>query len=47
MTLPLRAAPLAALIICTICAGLLIDRVYGVPGQMAVTLFVWALLTWL
>lgn len=47
MTLPLRAAPLAALIICTICGGLLIDRVYGVPGQIAVSVFAWALLTWL
>lgn len=40
-------AALAALIIFTITAGLAVDRAFGVPGQIAVTLFVWALLTWL
>ena len=47
LTLPLRAAPLATLIICTIVGGLAIDRSFGVPGQIAVTLFVWVQLVWL
>ena len=47
MTLPLAAGPLAALIICTIVGGLAIDRGFGVPGQIAVTLFVWVQLVWL
>ena len=47
MTLPLRAPALAALIVLTIVAGLMVDISFGVPGQIAVTLLVWSLLTWL
>lgn len=47
MRLPLRAPALAALIIFTISTGLAIDIAFGVPGQIAVTLWVWGMLTWL
>ena len=45
--LPLRAPLLAALIVLTIVTGLVVDIKFGVPGQIAVTLFVWSLLSWL
>ena len=38
---------LSALIVLTIVGGLAVDRLYGVPGQITVTLFVWALFMWL
>ena len=38
---------LSALIVLTIVGGLALDRLYGVPGQIAVTLIVWALFLWL
>ena len=47
MNLPLRAPALAALILFTISTGLAIDVAFGVPGQIAVTLWVWGILTWL
>ena len=47
MNLPLRAPALAALILFTISTGLAIDIAFGVPGQIAVTLWVWGVLTWL
>ena len=47
MNLPLRAPALAALILFTISTGLAIDVAFGVPGQIAVTLWVWGVLTWL
>ena len=43
----MRAAPLSALIVVVIVGGLTLDRVYGVPGQIGVTVVVWALLIWL
>ena len=36
---------LAALIICTIAVGLVVDRALGVPGQIAVTIVVWVVTT--
>ena len=43
----LHPGALSALIVLTIVGGLAVDRLYGVPGQIAVTLFVWALFMWL
>ena len=38
-------AGIAALIVATIGTGLWVDRAWGVPGQIAVSLFVWGVLT--
>ncbi len=43
----LHPGALSALIVVTIVGGLAVDRLYGVPGQIAVTFFVWALFIWL
>ena len=43
----LHPGALSALIVFTITGGLALDRAYGVPGQIGVTVFVWGLFMWL
>jgi hypothetical protein len=43
----MRPAALVALVLLTISAGLVVDRLYGMPGQWLVNLIVWAEFIWL
>lgn len=43
----LHPVALSILIVFTITGGLALDRAYGVPGQIGVTVFVWGLFVWL
>ncbi len=42
-----RPALLGGIVVATIAVGLLVDRLAGIPGQIAVSLAVWALTTYL
>jgi len=42
-----RPAAVGSVVVATIVVGLLVDRLAGFPGQMAVSVVVWALATWL